>query len=65
VLVALSTSYQQRLVPRRSSAVMARDGLKQHVVYTRRLEETWGVNTLEELLRVQKELRRLEENVGG
>ena len=45
--------------------VMARDGLKQHVVHIRRLEETWGVNTLADLLRVEKELRRLEENAGG
>jgi len=43
--------------------VMVRDGLKQHVVHTGRLEETWGVNTLEELHQVQKELHRLEGKV--
>jgi bifunctional N-acetylglucosamine-1-phosphate-uridyltransferase/glucosamine-1-phosphate-acetyltransferase GlmU-like protein len=40
--------------------VMVRDGLKQHVVYTTRLEETWGVNTMEELHQVEAELHRLE-----
>jgi bifunctional N-acetylglucosamine-1-phosphate-uridyltransferase/glucosamine-1-phosphate-acetyltransferase GlmU-like protein len=39
--------------------VMVRDGLKQHVVYTTRLEETWGVNTMEDLQMVEEELRLL------
>ncbi len=36
---------------------MVRDGLKQHVVHTARLEETWGVNTMEDLRMVEEELR--------
>ncbi|MDR3051708.1 MAG: NTP transferase domain-containing protein [Oscillospiraceae bacterium] len=38
---------------------MARDGLKQCVVHTARLEETWGVNSLEDLRQVEAELLRL------
>jgi UDP-N-acetylglucosamine diphosphorylase/glucosamine-1-phosphate N-acetyltransferase len=37
---------------------MVADGLKQHVVHTARLEETWGVNTMEDLAMVEKELLR-------
>lgn len=36
--------------------VMARAGLKQHVVYTARLEETWGVNNADDLRMVEDEL---------
>ena len=39
--------------------VMVRDGLKQHVVHTARLEETWGVNNMEDLRLVEEELRVL------
>lgn len=39
--------------------VMVRDGLKQHVVHTARLEETWGVNTMDDLIMVEDELRLL------
>ena len=38
---------------------MVRDGLKQHVVHTVRLEETWGVNNMEDLAMVEEELRRM------
>jgi bifunctional UDP-N-acetylglucosamine pyrophosphorylase/glucosamine-1-phosphate N-acetyltransferase len=37
---------------------MVRDALKQHVVHTARLEETWGVNSPEDLRKVEEELRR-------
>ena len=38
--------------------ILARDGLKQHVVHTGALEETWGVNTMEDLRRVEQALRQ-------
>ena len=40
---------------------MARDRLKQHVVHTARLEETWGVNTMEDLRMVEDELCHMDD----
>ncbi len=45
--------------------VMAADGLKQHVVHTARLEETWGVNTMEDLRMVEDELLHQRDCGGG
>ncbi len=38
---------------------MVADGLKQHVVHTARLEETWGVNNMDDLKMVEDELKHM------